>query len=400
MAKPDPDALLRQGLASHQAGDVAEAGRLYRRVLALRPTDGNALNLLGQLARARGDLPGALELTGQAVALHPGAPVFLAAHGATLAEAGRLEDAVKALRAAVAARPGDVVSLRNLGQALSAQGRAAEALLPLRQAVSLRPDAAEAHLALAHACREAGLRDEAATHASRAATDPALAGQAQFLLAALGAAPAPDRAPAAYVRDLFDQYAPRFDEDLTGRLGYRTPEALAELLREAGILADGSRRVLDLGCGTGLSGVALAPFAARLEGLDLSPRMLAAAEARGLYHALHEVDLMDFLPRQAGAWDLVAAADVLNYLGDLSPVLPAIAAALAPGGVAAFSVEAGEEAPCALGPDLRYRHQPAHLRALFAAAGLAVLAERDCVLRQEKGQAVRGVLWVLQRLDV
>jgi predicted TPR repeat methyltransferase len=398
MPKPDPDALLRQGLARHQAGDAAEAGRLYRRVLALRPADGNALNLLGQLARAQGDLKAALELTGRAVALNPGAPVFLAAHGATLAEAGQLDEAVDALRAAVAARPADAVSLRNLGQALSALGRAGEALGPLRQAVALRPQAAEAQLALAHACREAGLREDAATHARNAAADPALAGQAGFLLAALGAAPAPDRAPAAYVRDLFDQYAPRFDDDLTGRLGYRTPAALAELLREAGIVANGSLRVLDLGCGTGLSGVALAPFAAQLEGLDLSPRMLAAARARGLYHALHEADLLDMLPRQPGAWDLVAAADVLNYLGDLSPVIPAIAAALVPGGLAAFSVEAGEEAPCALGPDLRYRHQPAHLRGLFAAAGLSVLAERDCVLRQEKGQAVAGVLWVLRRL--
>ncbi|MBC9209041.1 methyltransferase domain-containing protein [Roseomonas aerophila] len=397
MAKPDPDALLRQGLARHQAGDTAEAGRLYRRVLALRPADGNALNLLGQLARAQGDLKAALALTGRAVALHPGAPVFLAAHGATLAEAGRLDEAVATLRATVAARPTDAVSLRNLGQALAALGRTGEALVPLRQAVALHPAAAEAQLALAHACREAGLREEAAIHARNAAADPALAGQAGFLLAALGAAPAPDRAPAAYVRDLFDQYAPRFDDDLTGRLGYRTPAALAELLRDSGIAVDSSLRVLDLGCGTGLSGVALAPFAARLEGLDLSPRMLAAARARGLYHALHETDLLDALPRQPGAWDLIVAADVLNYLGDLAPVLPALAAALAQGGTAAFSVEVGEVAPFALGPGLRYRHQPAHLRGLFAGAGLSVLAEQDCVLRQEQGQAVAGMLWVLRR---
>ncbi|MDB5369519.1 MAG: hypothetical protein JWP20_1077, partial [Roseomonas sp.] len=214
---------------------------------------------------------------------------------------------------------------------------------------------------------------------------------------ALGQGAAPSRAPAGYVRALFDQYAPRFDSELTGRLGYRTPELLAALLAEAGVAADGSRDVLDLGCGTGLSGVVLAPFARRLEGLDLSPRMLDGARARGLYHALHEADLMEFLPRRPGAWGLVAAADVLNYLGDLSPVLPLLAAALAPSGIAAFSVELGEEAPCALGPDLRYRHQPAHLRGLVAASGLTVLAEREAVLRQEKGQPVAGCLWVLRR---
>ncbi|MBO1073172.1 tetratricopeptide repeat protein [Roseomonas marmotae] len=394
---PDPDALLRQGLARHQAGDLAGARQFYRQALALRPRDGNALNLLGQIARARGDLPEALRLIGQAVALHPGAPVFLAAQGATLAEAGRLPEAEAALRAALAARPQDATSLRNLGQVLSTAGRVGEALAPLRQAVALLPGSGEAHLALAHACREAGLPEEAATHAARAAAHPRLAEQARFLLAALGAASPPARAPASYVRDLFDQYAPRFDADLTGRLGYRTPAMLAELLLEAGVAADGSRAVLDLGCGTGLSGQAVAPFARRLEGLDLSPRMLAEARARGIYHALHEADLLDFLPRQPGAWDLVVAADVLNYLGDLSPVLAAIGHALVPGGIAAFSLEKGEKAPCSLGPDLRYRHHPAALRALAGSAGLTVLAEREAALRREKGAPVDGLLWVLRR---
>jgi predicted TPR repeat methyltransferase len=393
MPKPDPDALLQQGFARHQAGALDDAARLYQRVLALRPADGNALNLLGQMARARGDLREAVALTGRAVALHPGAPVYLAAHGAVLAEAGRLEDAVAALSAALRIRPADATSLRNLGQALSALGRPAEALAPLRQAVAMATGG-EAHLALAHACREAGLPAEAAIQARLALAFPALAEQAAFLLAALGEAPAPGRAPAGYVRDLFDQYAPRFDAELTGRLGYRTPQLLADLLREAGVA--GGLDVLDLGCGTGLSGVALAPFARRLEGLDLSPRMLDAARARGVYQALHEADLMEWLPRQPGAWGLVAAADVLNYLGDLAPVLPVIAAALAPGGIAAFSVELDGEAPCSLGPDLRYRHHPGALRDLVAATRLTLLAEREVVLRHEKGAPVAGGLWVLQ----
>jgi predicted TPR repeat methyltransferase len=392
-----PETLLRQGLARHQAGDLPGAEALYRRVLALQPDNGDALNLLGQIARARGDLAEALRLIGRAVAGQPGAPVFLAAQGAALAEAGRLPEAEAALRAALAARPQDATSLRNLGQVLSTLGRVGEALVPLRQALALQPGSGPVHLALAHACREAGLREEAAAHAARAAADPVLAEQARFLLAALGAAPPPGRAPAGYVRDLFDHYAPRFDADLTGRLGYRTPAMLAEMLRQAGIAADGSREVLDLGCGTGLSGEALLPFARRLEGVDLSPRMLAAARARGIYHALHEADLLDVLPRHPGAWGLVAAADVLNYLGDLSPVLPAMAAALAPGGLAAFSLEKGEESPCSLGPDLRFRHHPAHLRALAASAGLTLVAEREAVLRQEKGQPVAGMLWLLRR---
>jgi len=390
--------LLRDGAARHAKGDLALAERLYHRVLKLRPGDGNALNLLAVAARQRGDLPAALDFSAQAVARAPDSAVFLANRGATLAEAGHLTEAVAVLRAALARRPADATTWRNLGQALCALGDAAAALAPLARATELAPGAAEPWLALAHARREAGDAAGAAAAAKRVLALPGVAPnwreQAGFLLAALGAGAAPDRAPAGYVRDLFDQYAARFDADLEGRLGYRTPTLLAALVEATGIAPDATRRVLDLGCGTGLSGVALKPFARRLEGLDLSPRMLAEARKRGLYDALHEADLLDWLPPRRAAFDLIAAADVLNYLGDLGPALRAIAQALAPDGVAAFSLESGAEAPFALGPGLRYRHDPAHALALAEAAGLAVLAREDVVLRQEQGAPVAGVLLV------
>ncbi|HZF77605.1 MAG TPA: methyltransferase domain-containing protein [Acetobacteraceae bacterium] len=400
MAQAPEDRWLAEGAARHAAGDLAGAERLYGRVLARRPGDANALNLLGVAARQRGDVARALDLSARAVAARPGNAAFLANQGAALAEAGRLEEAVAALRAALAGRPDDPVTLRNLGQALAARGEAGAAVAPLRRAMALAPEAPEPALALAHALREAGDREgavEAAREASRrAAGQPALAAQARFLLAALGAEPPPDRPPPGYVRDLFDGYAARFDADLVGRLGYRTPEALAALLREAGVPADGSLRVLDLGCGTGLSGVALRPFARRMEGLDLSPRMLAEAERRGIYAALHEADLTEWLPTRRGAFDLVVAADVLNYLGDLGPALDAAAGALAAGGWLAFSVETGE-APAALGPGMRWRHAPAHVAALAGAAGLAEVARRDAVLREERGAPVPGTLFLLRR---
>ncbi|WP_439596925.1 tetratricopeptide repeat protein [Falsiroseomonas sp.] len=400
MAQVSADDLLREGAARHARGELAMAERLYRRVLKLRPGDGNALNLLAVAARQRGDLPAALDLSGKALAAQPESPVFLANRGAVLAESGQLEAAIAALQAALARRPADATALRNLGQALCAAGRAPAAVAPLRQAVRLAPQAAEPWLALAHALREAG--QEGAVQAARQVLDlpgtaPALAEQARFLLAALGEGAAPDRAPAAYVRDLFDQYAPRFDDDLQDRLGYRTPALLAALLESAGIAPDGRRRLLDLGCGTGLSGLALKPWSRRLEGLDLSPRMLAEARSRGIYDALHEADLVEFLGTRPAGFDLVAAVDVLNYLGDLGPALAGIAQALAPGGLAAFSLEAGQGAPFALGEGLRYRHDPEHVLALAGAAGLAPLAREAAALRVEKGVPVAGLLLVLRR---
>jgi len=400
MPEATPDELLRDGAARHAKGDLDGAARLYRKVLARRPGDPNALNLLGVVARQRGEVARALDLSGQAVAARPDSPIFLANHGAALAEAGRLPDAIKVMRAALARRPDDPTTLRNLGQAMTTLGDSAGAIAPLRRATELAPQAPEPWLALAHALREAGMPGAAETvHRVLALPGlaPAIAAQARFLLAALGEGEAPDRAPAAYVRDLFDQYAPRFDADLEGRLGYRTPALLAELLQAAGVAPDGSRRSLDLGCGTGLSGVVLKPFSRRMTGLDLSPRMLAEARRRGLYDMLEEADLLDWLPRHAGRFDLVLAADVLNYLGDLGPALGLIQASLTPGGIVAFSIEAGEATPFALGPGMRYRHDARHVAGLAQAAGFTELARQPATLREEHGKPVAGVLFVLRR---
>jgi len=387
----DLAALLREGAAKHAAGDLAGAAACYRAVLRAAPKEPNAHNLLGVLARQQGDSQAALRHTEQALALAPDQPAFLANRGAALAEAGRLIEGISLLRAALDRRPEDAVALRNLGQAFAALGDAAAAIAPLERAAALAPQAPEPLLALAHARRELGDAEGARQAAAALAQgEGPLAEQARFLLAGLGAAPMPDRAPAGYVRDLFDQFAPRFDRSLAA-LDYQTPALIAEALIASGAAPARRLKVLDLGCGTGLSGVALQPFARRLEGLDLSPRMLAEARKRGLYDALHEADLLDWLPGKAASFDLIVAADVLNYLGDLAPALAAMRAALAPGGRMAFSVEAGDGAPVTLGEGLRYRHNPAAIRALL---GAGLLAERRATLRQEHGAPVAGAIFV------
>jgi predicted TPR repeat methyltransferase len=220
-------------------------------------------------------------------------------------------------------------------------------------------------------------------------------------LARLGAVPATGAMSPAYVRTLFDQYAGRFDAALRTRLAYRGPEVLAGAL-EAACAALGRplafARALDLGCGTGLAAPLIAPWVARLEGVDLSPAMLAQAERLGLYGGLRAAEMgADLEAAEPGVYDLILAADALCYVAELGPLLGAARRALAPGGLVAATLETHEGAGVILRDTLRYAHGRAHLVAAAEAAGLAIISLDTVSTRTEKGIPVPGLVAVLGR---
>jgi predicted TPR repeat methyltransferase len=211
-------------------------------------------------------------------------------------------------------------------------------------------------------------------------------------LAALSAEPLA-RASADFVTTYFDRFADTFDEQLYGVLQYGGPRRLNDLVAATGAP---TARTLDLGCGTGAAGALLRPRATRLEGVDLSSRMLDKARARGLYDELAQADMVDWLAGRENAYDLVFVADALIYLGELGPLLAAAAGAIAPGGSLAVTLEPTTRAPYELMPSGRFAHSP---RALIAAAApwFSLRATRRAFLRLEAHRRVYGALVVLER---
>jgi predicted TPR repeat methyltransferase len=156
--------------------------------------------------------------------------------------------------------------------------------------------------------------------------------------------------------------------------------------------------VLDLGCGTGLCGPLLAPWAGSLTGIDVSRNMLDEAARKQLYERLVEAEITAWLPAQdAAAYDLAIATDVFIYIGDLAPVFAGLHRVLRPGGLFAFSTEVSEGAESRLLESLRYAHSAAYLERLAREAGWDVESVTTHVLREEDRQGVCGHLAVLRR---
>lgn len=231
--------------------------------------------------------------------------------------------------------------------------------------------------------------------------DPADHGGVSIRLAALGEGPIPAAAPDAYVATLFDQNAGTFDDMLVEQLGYAVPMLVRERLD---LLELGPfERMLDLGCGTGLTGASMADRVAEIVGVDLAEKMLDEAHERDCYAALYIAEAVAFLEESGeGPWDLITATDVLPYIGAVEPLLVGAARDLLPGGVLIFSTETLVEMngqDYVVGPKHRYAHDRGYLERALAAHGFESTDFLPITVRYDEGDPVHGFLITARWLD-
>ncbi len=218
---------------------------------------------------------------------------------------------------------------------------------------------------------------------------------ARYLFRAIGGDTAIDRSPPEYIVESFDAFAAGFDAKLVGALGYDVPETLCDAVRQA-IVPGAVHDVLDAGCGTGLCGVRLRPMARSLVGADLSAKMLELAARRGVYDELVRDEVTAFLTRSGGRFDVVVAADVMIYFGDLGALLGATATAIRPGGLLAFSTESIPTGTFLLRPSGRFAHAPAYVEQV-AAGGFAEQRRIETTIRLDGDSRVPGNLFLFRR---
>jgi predicted TPR repeat methyltransferase len=220
---------------------------------------------------------------------------------------------------------------------------------------------------------------------------------ATYMLAALLRGVTPKKAPEAYVSALFDQYATHFDRHLNGALQYQTPQHLRHLYDRV-TKALPIKRLLDLGCGTGLSGAAFADIASDMVGVDLSEAMLAKAQDKQLYQALCRQDIVAYLQQPGESFDAMIAADVLVYLGDLSDFFEQAALRLNDQAWLLCSIEiATTEVAFELTPNGRFQHALSYIRDSARTSGLQFVRHEKVTLRLQEGQAVEGYIIALQK---
>jgi len=337
----DPDrveVLNLLGILKYQAGEIDAAVESMRRLLALRPQDQGVWNNLGNALLRLGDVDGAGQAFRRSLELAPSADAW-----ANLARVfRRLDDlpvSEEACRQALALAPDHPVATHNLALALLIQRRSEEGVAQALKAMRLLPPRERRRQLYVQLLQVAGEPAQAAVilRAWRE-QEPNNPYVLHHLAACTGEA-VPGRASDAYVETEFDGFAASFDATLE-RLNYRAPLVVAEAVAAALPAPARQFDVADLGCGTGLCGPLLQPWARQLAGCDLSRQMLMRAAGRGVYDVLVKAELTAFLRERPDAFDLIVSADTLNYFGALEEVAQAAQGALRPGGTLVFTLEA------------------------------------------------------------
>ena len=426
----DSQTILMEASLDHREGRLAEAEKGYIKVLKKTPDWAQVLNALGTVYLDKGQLDKAKKSFTKAAGLKPlnisahynlatllqrendhlGAitiyKMVLAAQpdygqawnnlGIAYKETMNPDEALFCFEKAVEFAPEMAEAWNNLGVAQDEFNMGEDSLASYKTAIELRPEYSSAHFNLGMSLQKLKRFQEAEQHYKKVLESNPDDQAATFMLQSLGAIAAiPDAAPVEHVRRIFDQCAGTFEKTLVKDLEYRTPELLFNLARP--YLTD-EMNILDLGCGTGLGAQLYRPFATKLTGVDVSPKMVAKAVEKNIYDALDVFDvLQDWnFPKK---FDLIYSSDVFVYFGNLLPIIRSIASALTDEGLIAFSVENLQDSSDSyrLFETGRYAHSHHYINDCLNQNGLELLAESESDIRKQSGNQVKGMLFVAKK---
>lgn len=327
----------------------------------------------------------------------PDEPLFLYNSAVCLTELERYPEAIRQYQQLLARWPEEYDARFSLGTLLMAQGYLDEAFEQFFLILERHPTHYQSWMNGAACLLKKGDRPRAEDYYQRAYQLNPDDESVNFLLSAMRGKKVYSSAPRSYVENLFDQYAVNYDTHMMNVLGYHLPQVLRELLLQHEKNSSELKTLLDLGCGTGLVGLALADKSKRLVGVDVSQYMLGKADLKKVYDELNHRSIMDYLKHTSEQFDWVVMLETCEYLGDLKELCSLLPKVMNEQSIFAFNVE-----PCSSPQDYqlnitgRYAHSEAYVSRLIQSSGMRVVLSETLPLRQHDGEWVKTQLYIVR----
>ena len=344
-------------------GQLDTAVSYYKKSLAIKPDYAEAHYNLGFSLHRLGQLDAAVRSYKKVVAIKPD---YAEAHNNKILSViyfftnGQIPDAIDILEALIKNNPNDALLFNMIGGCYVSLGQLDMAIKCYEKALAFKPNYAVTQHML-----------NALT--GNTSTEP----------------------PKEYVKNLFDDYAERFDDSLIKQLEYKLPFLMKELILKLDPTRKIFEKVIDLGCGTGLTGKELRDISNNLTGIDISSNMVAKTKKLDVYDRLIVGDIVDILDTSKEKYDLFIALDVFIYIGELTKIFKTVRQCSNENALFIFSIETQEEDGYSLLKSARYAHSDDYILNI-ASDGFKVIDSQEVSLRKEKKDWIDGKIFILQ----
>lgn len=392
-AQDPPPNQMQSLIVRYNKGQLHQALSETHQLLQLFPRSAVLFNLLGAANHGLGQLDTAITAYRKATIIKPDYADAYYNMGVALKAQGKLDNAIDSYKKAINIKLDYAEAYNATGIVLKAQGRLNEALEAYKKAVFIKPDYAEAYNNIGNIFKDQGNSNKAIEAYNNALKFKPHYAEASHMLFSL-TEKRTNAAPKRYVENLFDGYAPNFETSLVEKLEYNTPRTITDILLKINENKNlGS--ILDLGCGTGLTGLEIRKFCSKLEGIDLSNSMINQAKHKNAYDKLSKCDIFEYLCSSDLVFDCFIATDVFIYVGELSEIFHLIKKRNKKSGKLAFSTEHTNKDGFHLEKSGRYSHSKKYIEDLCRKFDYSISYFSKINLRKDKGTFIIGGIYVL-----
>lgn len=399
LALNNNDFLTMSNLAStlKEMNKTDEAEKYFEQSLKTNNNQPDTLTNYGLLKLACGNIKEAINLHKKSLGRNPQneTAIYNLAHA--LREDGSTEDSIKIYNELLRISPNNIKALCDLAQILIKLKKHQDALLLLKKAESISPGDETTNLYLGITYKHTKDYESAKEHLQKAYTINPKNGFASYHLATLSDDFSISKAPYDYIENLFDEYAEEFDHHLAKQLQYKMPELVGSMVNNY-IDTSNKYNILDLGCGTGLTGIHLKDIADKMVGIDLSGKMLERAKLKNVYDELIKTGIDQYYETCVFKPDIVVSADVFIYIGDIDSIFCNTAQIITKNGLFVFTTE--DDPDCEsfkLRESSRFAHNESYIRKLAGKYDFKIIKNQQTVIRLENKKPVDGQVYLLEK---
>ncbi|MBF0225237.1 MAG: tetratricopeptide repeat protein [Desulfobacterales bacterium] len=386
------------GITYIEIGKFNDAIESFKMAASLNPNFSEAYSNLGDVYSKELKWDLALQAYQKSIKISPNSSEIHNSIGVTLKKLNKMKKAEKSLKKAIELNPNYVDAYDNLGNVLLVLKKIDEAISCYNKAIEINPNSLSSYYNLAFALRDTDRTNESIEAFKKVVELDPNNFSAQHLLDALQGNTT-EIAPKQYVKSLFDMYSKKFDQHLLEILEYRTPQIILKTIEP--FIDNGGQtnalpfqNTLDLGCGTGLSGLIFKDLTERLTGIDISGKMINEAKKKNVYDKIYVTDIIEYLKSTDEKYDCFIASDVFVYFGDMLPVFNSISRIALKGAFFIFSIESAQVEKYILNSTGRYSHSKDYIISLAKEHNFTLKTVHSAELRKQSQKAVIGEIFV------